>query len=111
MRFMMFVCDDGPVDAAPEEFDPSRWVAEHDASGARTDGDRLVEAHRAKVVRVRDGEIHVVDGPRVPGVSQIAGFDILECGSLEEAIAVAADHPIAKLGAIEVRAFWDWTAS
>lgn len=110
MRFMMFVCDDGPSTevATPEDFDPGRWVARHDASGARVDGDRLVGAADAKMVRVRAGRVTVTDGPRTAGVSQISGFDILECASLEEAIAIAADHPMARLGAIEVRAFWDW---
>jgi hypothetical protein len=34
------------------------------------------------------------------------GFDILECDSLEEAIAIAARHPMARAGRLELRAFW-----
>ena len=40
----------------------------------------------------------------------IAGFDILECESMEEALAVAADHPMSRGGAIEVRPFYDWSS-
>ena len=36
----------------------------------------------------------------------IAGYDILECADLDEAIAVAARHPVATFGSIEVRPLW-----
>jgi hypothetical protein len=36
----------------------------------------------------------------------ICGFDILECADIEEAVQVAAAHPVAGFGRIEVRAFW-----
>ena len=37
---------------------------------------------------------------------QIVGFDIIECANLDEALEVAAAHPMAKFGMIEVRPFW-----
>jgi hypothetical protein len=36
----------------------------------------------------------------------MAGFDIIECADLDEAIGVAAKHPMARHGVIEVRPFW-----
>jgi hypothetical protein len=36
----------------------------------------------------------------------VGGFDILECDSLEEAVEIAAGHPVAQLGTIEVRPLW-----
>jgi hypothetical protein len=35
----------------------------------------------------------------------IAGFDILECENLDEAIAIAARHPQANGGKLELRPF------
>jgi hypothetical protein len=35
----------------------------------------------------------------------IAGYDILECADLDEAMEVAAQHPVARLGALELRPF------
>ena len=35
-----------------------------------------------------------------------AGFDVLECADLDEAIEVARRHPMARLGVLEVRPFW-----
>jgi YCII-related domain len=53
--------------------------------------------------------------PRPPGIRSsisgeskewIAGFDILECQNLDEAIAIAARHPQANGGKLELRPFW-----
>jgi hypothetical protein len=48
----------------------------------------------------------VTDGPFAETKEVVGGFDILECGSLEEAVEIAAEHPIAQMGTIEVRPFW-----
>jgi len=46
-------------------------------------------------VAVRDGEMLVSDGPFAETKEVICGYDVLECGSLEEAVLVAAAHPVA----------------
>ncbi len=48
----------------------------------------------------------MTDGPFAETHEWIAGFDILECESLEEAIEVASRHPMATSGIIEVRPAW-----
>ena len=57
-------------------------------------------------VRVRDGKTLVTDGPFTETKEAVGGFDLLECGSLEEAVEIAATHPLAQMGAIEVRPLW-----
>lgn len=47
------------------------------------------------------------DGPFAETKEYIAGYDILDCDTLEEAVEAAAKHPVATIGAMEVRAFWD----
>jgi len=37
---------------------------------------------------------------------QMFGYDLIECADLDEAIEVASKHPVAAIGAIEVRPFW-----
>ena len=76
------------------------------ARGIRLHGDRLRPADEAKTVLVRDGEILVSDGPFAETKEIICGYDMLECASLEEAVQVAAAHPVAAFGKIEVRAVW-----
>jgi len=34
------------------------------------------------------------------------GFDLLDCGSLDEAIEIASKHPMARFRKIEVRPLW-----
>jgi hypothetical protein len=107
MRFMMFVATD--PDAEP--YDPrgdniKEWVAKHDASGKRITGNRLRPAKDATTVRRRGGKVLVTDGPFAETREWIGGFDILECADLEEAIAIAAEHPMARYGRLELRAFW-----
>ena len=48
----------------------------------------------------------MTDGPFAETKEQIAGFDVLECADLDEAIEVASSHPMARLGLLEVRPFW-----
>ena len=66
------------------------WLDDVIARGIRLHGDRLRPADEAKTVLVRDGEILVSDGPFAETKEIICGYDMLECGSLEEAVQVAA---------------------
>ena len=108
IRYMMLVCTDPAVD--PREFariepvDP--WVAEMDGRGVRLFGSELEPPSSARTVRVRDKRAIVTDGPFAETKEQIAGFDVLECADLDEAIEVASRHPMARLGILEVRPFW-----
>ena len=60
----------------------------------------------ATVVQERDGQLLISDGPYAETKDLIAGFDVLECADLDEAIEVASKHPMAWAGAIELRPFW-----
>jgi hypothetical protein len=106
--YMMFVCTDPAVDPRElehvEPVDP--WVAEMDGRGVRQYGSQLEPSGSARTVRVRDKHAIVTDGPFAETKEQIAGFDVLECADLDEAIEVASGHPMARLGILEVRPFW-----
>jgi hypothetical protein len=105
--YIMFVCVDGDPDTDPApEPDIEKWVADNDAAGTRVGGDRLVEPQDATMVRWRNGETLVTDGPFTEGKEFIVGFDLLECDSMDAAIAIAASHPMARRGRIEIREFW-----
>ena len=107
MRYMMFVATDPEAEPYdPEADDADSWVAKHDAAGTRVVGDRLRPLEDATTVRRRDGKVLVTDGPFTESREWIAGFDILECADLDEASAVAAEHPMARFGRLELRPFW-----
>jgi len=105
MQFMMFVCSDADPDPKPEAAgEIQTWLK--GVEGSRITGDRLRPVTDAKTVRVRGGRRMVFDGPFAETKETILGFDILECASMEEAIEIAAKHPMARAGRIELRAFW-----
>ena len=81
------------------------WVAEMDGRRIRLFGSELESTGSARTVRVRDSRALVTDGPFAETKEQIAGFDVLECADLDEAIESAAKHPMARVGILEVRPF------
>jgi len=107
MRFLMFVAED--PDAEPyiaAEDNIGDWVDEMLARGVEIRGDRLRPPAEAKTVKVRDGQTLVTDGPFAETRELIAGYDILECADLDEAIEVAGKHPMARFGRLELRPLW-----
>ena len=54
-------------------------------------------------VRVRDGKTLVTDGPFAETREQLAGYSLIDVKDLDEAIAVAARAPGARIGTAEVR--------
>ena len=107
MQFMMFVCSDSEPDRLAEaKGEVEAWVDDLEKRGKRITGDRLRPVGDARTVRVRGGKRMVTDGPFAEAKEVILGFDILECDSIDEAVDIAAKHPMARAGRIEVRAFW-----
>ena len=106
MKYLMLVHDDPDFAEPIGDSDPSAWVEDTTRRGVRLFGDRLRPADEATTVRVRGGETLVADGPFVELREQIGGFDLLEAASREEAVAIAAAHPAARFGVIELRELW-----
>ncbi len=107
MKFLMFVVTDQTVEHLPEPSGAIQaWVKEGEERGIRLDGDRLRPPTDATLVRVRDGQRLVTDGPFAETKEWIAGYDILECQDLAEAVDYASRHPMAARGQLEIRPFW-----
>ncbi len=106
-RYMMLVCTDPAVEPPELARDASveQWVAEMSSRGVRLFGSELEPPGRARTVRGRDPGAIVTDGPFAETKEEIAGFGVLECADLDEAIEVAAKHPMARAGIVEVRPF------
>jgi hypothetical protein len=108
MKYMMFVCTDTEPETDETQIpDINVWVAENDARGRRLLGNVLAPPSAATTVRVRKGDVLIADGPFAETKEAIAGFDIIECADLDEAIEVARTHPMAWSGRIELRPFVD----
>lgn len=106
MRYLMLVHVDPTAEPGPTEGDPTAWVDDVTARGVRITGDRLRPVEETTTVRVRDGRTLLTDGPFAEVREVVAGFDLIEAADHDAALAVAAAHPAARFGAIELRAVW-----
>ena len=107
MEYMLFIASDSEPDASPEQpGEIEAWIEEGKRRGIRKTGNRLRPNEDATTVRIRGGELLVTDGPFSESKEWIAGFDIIECENLDEAIDFVSRHPMARAGRIEIRPFW-----
>ena len=101
MKYMLFITAD-PTAPVPEKVgDIEEWL--DSVKQVRLDGDRLQGAAAATSVRSRNGRQVVTDGPFAETKEQIAGYDIIDCADLDEALEIAARIPMARYGSVEVR--------
>jgi hypothetical protein len=111
MRYLLLICQDEtalstPAERAAMARDTQAWIAEMDGHGVRLLGEALAPVSETTTLRVRADKTLVSDGPFAETKEQIAGFDVIECASMDDAIAVASRHPVARTGGIEVRPYW-----
>jgi hypothetical protein len=114
MKYLLLVCWDAETMNGQADPDPAEtrddesfpWLDDLQARGAWITGDQLAPPRRARSVRVRDGKSIVTDGPFAESKEAVGGFDLVEADSLDEAVEIAAGHPVARMGTIEVRPLW-----
>ena len=82
------------------------WREDLLARGLHVLGQALAAPTDATTVRVRDGRRELSAGPftRIPEV--MVEIDVVNCSDRAQAIELAATHPMARRGAIEVRPFY-----
>lgn len=103
MKYLCLVyCEERKLADCPDR-DCAAFDAGLQQSGHRIAAEALQPVHTATTVRVRDGKLSITDGPFAETKEQLAGFYLIEARDLDEAIALAARIPPAKLGSIEVR--------
>ena len=114
MRYLLLVCWDSEHMNGQKEPDPGDadgvegfpWLDDLQARGKWITGDQLAPPRRGRSVRVRDGRKLVTDGPFAETKEAVGGFDLIDADSLDEAVEIAAAHPVAQMGTIEVRPLW-----
>ena len=119
MRYMMLIYSREDEAATPEDM---RAVAlahktvmdQTRARGMFCAADPLQPSVSATTVRVQDGHPVVTDGPFAETKEQLAGYYILDCQDLDEALSWAAKIPTACAGAagcIEIRPIREFPSS
>jgi hypothetical protein len=112
MRYALLIQQDETAQVSPDErsarFEAfSRFQQEMYARGVLLGGERLRPSTATTTVRVRDGNLVIADGPFTETKEQVAGFFLIECKDLDEAIEVAAQIPTLDQNTIEVRPVWE----
>ena len=67
----------------------------------------LQSVKTSKTVRRRQGKRLVTDGPFAETKEQLLGFVMIEADTLDAALEIAGEIPLAEIGTIEVRAIYD----
>jgi hypothetical protein len=99
MRYMMLIySQEAPGGPSPEETAQIRaahWevIQEATRKGVLLDAEPLAPTATATTVRVQSGKALVTDGPFAETKEQLAGYYIIECENLDEAIDWAARIP------------------
>jgi hypothetical protein len=114
MRFMYIVTSERPTPPTPELMQAMGKLADREIKAGRMidSGGLMPVAAGGAQVRIRDGELGVVDGPFVEAKEVIGGYAIFELRNKEEALAAAVefmqlhkDHMPGWEGTCELRAF------
>ena len=110
MRYLLLIAD-AETSAARDEtgMNPEYAAFMKDIAerGVLQGGERLRPTADATTVRVRNGEVLTTDGPFAETKEQLAGYVLVDCKDLDEAIEMAAAIPGARYGTIEVRPIWE----
>ena len=110
MKFMFVIHHDEKVlDAMPEKemqalVDSAiEYAEELRRSGHYIASDALQRVGTARTIRVRAGKVSTTAGPFAETKEQLGGFFLIEAKDMDEACAVAARFPPARVGVIEIR--------
>lgn len=114
MKYMVLIYSSPATWNALSQEERDRVAQEHTAldrelaeTGEYVGGYPLADVAQSKIVRVHDGAPMITDGPYLEAKEHLAGYDILECESLERAMEIAVRNPHARLDGIEVRPIMD----
>ncbi len=110
MQYLLLIYaekDAGPAYGTPEfkglmeEY--YAFNADLQENGVSKGGNALQDVETATCVRVRHDKTEFVDGPFAETKEQLAGYYLVDCKDLDEALKYAAKIPTAAFGTIEVR--------
>jgi len=76
------------------------WIGEQ---GLEVEGLELEDPASARVVRVRNGETMVTDGPFAETKELLGGYFLADCKDLDQAIELAKRVPVVSKGSVEIR--------
>ena len=117
MQYVLLVYTDKELlDKLPaQQFDAEMRQCLQHADALQTQGtllgfQQLEPTATARSLRVRDGRTAILDGPFAETKEVLAGFNLIEADSMDEALRIAQEFPWSRYGCIEVRPLCDIAA-
>ena len=114
MRYVCFVHVDpeligalSPEDDRRQQLESVAFDEELTRSGHMIAAHPIQSAQTATIIRNRDGQISMTDGPYVESKEHLGGLFLLEAKDLNEALSLASKAPVTRYGSVEVRPTWD----
>lgn len=110
MKYMLLIYDEERAWAGMSSDEQGKMMTEYrqlsadlKASGHYIAGSQLQPVSSATTVRIRNGKRMITDGPFAETREQLGGYYLVEARDLDEAIAIGARIPSARVGTVEVR--------
>jgi hypothetical protein len=110
MQYLLLIYDQESLLGKLNEAEQGKMMQEYreltksiQHSGHYLASSQLHPVSKATTVRMRDGKKLVTDGPFAETKEQLGGFYLIEAKDLDDAVAIAARIPSARLGSIEIR--------
>jgi hypothetical protein len=108
MQYLLLIYDEEKSWATMHNAERDAMYGEYHAFGKEfagkiLGGNALQPTSTAKTVRVRESNVLHTDGPFAETKEQLGGYYLVEAADANEALAIAAKIPSARLGSIEVR--------
>ncbi|MBD2095968.1 YciI family protein [Trichocoleus sp. FACHB-591] len=107
MKYMLLIyMDENALSETEREHcyaESAQLAQELNAKGQYLSTAPLHPVATATSVRVRDGKSLITDGPFAETREQLGGFFLIDAQDLDEAIAIAAQIPGARVGTVEIR--------
>ena len=96
-----------PQGLAKLDADSMAYDRSLDQQGKLIIAQALQSVKTSKSVRRRQGKRLITDGPFAETKEQLLGFVMIEADTLDAALEIAGEIPLAEIGTIEVRAIYD----
>ena len=110
MKYLLLIYQNEEASRTEAEVDRATLLAEYEgfnaefgSRGMLVGGAELHGTAAATTVRLREGNLLLTDGPFIETKEQLAGYYVVDCETLDEALEAAAAIPGARFGAVEVR--------
>jgi hypothetical protein len=110
MQYLLMIYDEEKLWTTMSDSERGKMMADYGAltkqitaSKHYLGGNPLQPTSTATTVRVRDGKSVTTHGPFAETREQLGGYYLIEAKDLDEATAIAARIPSARIGSIEVR--------